>query len=68
MTNWLFHYKVVSVGVPFNPYSTQEDIVYCSSRTVNVPLICALRESLALNQSIRSLNLLQFCLLVSLQC
>lgn len=68
LTNGLCHYNVVSGGVPFHPYNTQEDIVECSSRTSECPPISALRESLALNQSVRSLNLSQICLHVNLQC
>lgn len=68
LTNGLCHYNVVSGGIPFHPYNAQEDIVQCSSRTSECPLISTLRESLALNQSVYSLNLPQICLLVNLQC
>ena len=48
---------------------THRRILYSVAQgPLNVPLIPTLKESLALNQSVCSLNLLQICLLVNLQC
>lgn len=48
---------------------TQKMILSCGAQgPLNVPLISALGEFLALNQSFCSLNLPQICLLVNLQC
>lgn len=52
----------------FTPTTLRRILSSVAQGPLNVPLISALRESLALNQSVRSLNLPQICLLVNLQC
>lgn len=52
----------------FTPTTLRRILCSVAQGPLNVPLISALRESLALNQSVRSLNLPQICLLVNLQC
>lgn len=67
LTNGLCNYNVVSGGVPFHPTTLKRILCGVAQGPLNVPLISALRESLALNQSVCSLNLPQICLLVNLQ-
>lgn len=55
LTNGLYHYNVVSRGVPFHPYNTQEDIVECSSRTSECPPDFCFKRILGL-KSIRPLT------------
>lgn len=68
LTNGLCHYNVVSGDVPFHPTTLRRILCSVAQGPLNVLLISTLRESLALNQSVWSLNLPQICLLVSLRC
>lgn len=55
LTNGLCNYNVVSGGVPFHPYDTEEDIVRCSSRTSECPPYFCFKRILGL-KSIRLLT------------
>lgn len=58
----------LAVAFLFTPTTLRRMLCSVAQGPLNVLLIFTLRESLALNQSVWSLNLSQICLLVSLRC